>query len=185
MDKKELRHQLREKLAAFPKTEAALFDTQIISSFLTTQVFMPHTNIACYMPLKGEVGVMPILQALTDKGHQVCLPAVVGRDLPMVFLQYKIGDKLLRGKMGALEPEMDTRQIIPDVLVIPMMGFNRKKYRLGYGSGYYDRTLEELRRLKSVHTIGLAYSFQEVAELEGEAHDVPLDIIITEKEIIT
>ena len=184
MDKQELRQLLREKLAALTPEEAALNDTQIASSFFTSQAFMPQTRIACYMPLKGEVSCKSILQTLPKKGHITCLPAVVARDTPLTFRQYRIGDELRRGMMGPLEPALDARDIIPDVIIIPMLGFTRGKYRLGYGSGFYDRTLEELRRLKSIKTIGLAYSLQEIDHLPIEPHDIPLDMIITEKEII-
>jgi len=185
MDKQDLRQIMRERLANLTPEDTALFDTQIASTFFTSQSFMPHTRIACYMPLKGEVSCKSILQTLPKKRHTTCLPAVTARDTPLVFRQYKIGDELRRGIMGPLEPALDARVIIPDIIIIPMLGFNRGKYRLGYGSGFYDRTLEELRNLKSVRTIGLAYSLQETDEIDIEPHDIPLDMIITEKEVIT
>jgi len=184
MEKQELRQLMREKLAGFPSEEAKLFDIQIASSFFTSQHFMPKTQVACYMPLKSEVSCTSILQTLSKQGHVTCLPAVIARDTPLVFRQYKTGDELRRGSMGPLEPSLDARNIIPDVILIPMLGFSRKKFRLGYGTGFYDRTLEELRRLKSIKTIGLAYSIQETDYLLVEPHDIALDMIITEKEII-
>lgn len=184
MDKKELRQQTREKLATLPQAEAALYDTQITEFFFQSQAFMPHTQVAAYMPLKGEVSCRTILNTLADKGHVTCLPAITSRNTPMVFRQYRLGDDLQRGILGPQEPLSTAREIIPDVLLIPMLGYTRQKYRLGYGSGFYDRTLEELLRLKSVRTIGLAYSLQEIEDLPVEPHDIPLDFIITEKEVI-
>lgn len=185
MEKQDLRQLMREKLAELSPQEAALNDTQIISTFLTSQSFMPRTRVALYMPLKGEVSCKTLLQTLDKLGHITCLPVVTSRDTPMIFRQYKSGDELRRGIMGPLEPLPDARQIIPDVIIIPMLGFDRGKYRLGYGSGFYDRTLDELKELKTVRTIGVAYSLQETTDLAVEPHDIALDIIITEKEIIT
>lgn len=185
MDKIELRQLLRTRLAEVTPEEAALFDVQISSSFFKSQRFMPQSQIACYMPLKGEVSCKSILQTLSTQGHIISLPAVVGREVPLIFRQYRIGDTLERGRLGPLEPLSSSREIIPDTIIIPMLGFTREKYRLGYGTGFYDRTLEELRRHKAVKTIGLAYSLQETDQLTVEPHDIPLDMIITEKEIIT
>lgn len=185
MDKKELRQYLREKLAQLPAEEAAIYDARITDNFLNSQHFMPATRIAFYIPLKGEVSCLPILKTLVKKGHIPCLPVVVSRETPLIFRQYLPGDELRRGISGPQEPLPHAREIIPDVVVIPMLGFTRDKYRLGYGSGFYDRTLGELRRMKSVRTIGLAYDAQEVEDISVEPHDVRLDVVITNREIIT
>jgi len=86
--------------------------------------------------------------------------------------------------LGPFEPKSNAREVIPDVLIIPMLGFNRLGNRLGYGTGFYDRTLDSLRRFKPIKAIGLAYSLQEIPDLPIEAHDSKLNAIITEKEII-
>jgi 5-formyltetrahydrofolate cyclo-ligase len=184
MNKTELRQLIRASVAGLTPEQTALFDAQITSLFLTSQNFMPQSSIACYMPLKGEVSCKSIMQTLTDKGHTICLPAVIGREEPLVFRQYRPGDKLERGMMGPLEPAHTAREMIPDVILIPMLGFTRGKYRLGYGTGFYDRTLEAFRYTKPVKTVGLAFSIQETSELELEPHDIALNVIITEKEII-
>ncbi len=183
-NKTDLRQIARTKLASLTPEENALFDTQITGSFFKAQSFMPQSSIACYMPLKGEVSCRSILQTLTNQSHTVCLPVVIGRKDALAFRQYRTGDLLERGMMGPLEPSRTAREVIPDVILIPMLGFSRQKYRLGYGSGFYDRTLEAFRRIKPVKTIGLAYSIQELDAMPLEAHDIPLDMIITEKEII-
>lgn len=184
-NKTELRQYVRGQLAGLSAEEMALFDTQIASSFFTSQKFMPQSSIACYMPLKGEVSCRSILQTLGNQGHVICLPVVTGRQDALTFRQYKTGDTLERGKLGPLEPLPGAREIIPDVLIIPMMGFNKQKFRLGYGTGFYDRTLTAFRQIKPIRTIGLAYGVQEISDLEVEPHDMPLDVVITEKEIIT
>jgi 5-formyltetrahydrofolate cyclo-ligase len=185
MDKTELRQLIRSKVAGLSPEQTALFDAQIASLFLKSQSFMPQSSIACYIPLKGEVSCKSIMQTLVGQGHNICLPAVTGREDALVFRQYRPGDKLERGMMGAFEAAHTARQMIPDVLIVPMLGFTRAKHRLGYGTGFYDRTLELFQQTKHVKTIGVAYGIQETDELEVEPHDIALDIIITEKEIIT
>jgi len=185
MSKPELRQIIRSAVAALSPEEIALMDQQIISTVLTSQNFMPNSSIACYMPLKGEVSCKALIQTLSSQGHTICLPAVVGRESALIFRQYKPGEKLERGMVGALEPARSAREVIPDIIILPMMGFTRSKYRLGYSTGFYDRTLEAFQHNKPVRTIGLAYSLQEMEKFPAEPHDIPLDIIITEKEIIT
>jgi 5-formyltetrahydrofolate cyclo-ligase len=184
MSKPELRQTIRSQIAKLSPEEIALFDQQIMSSLLTSQSFMPQSSIACYMPLKGEVSCKSLIQTLFSKGHTICLPAIVGRESPMIFRQYRPGDILERGIVGALEPSRSEREVIPDIIILPMMGYTRQKYRLGYSTGFYDRTLEAFQHTKPVKTIGLAYSLQELTNFPAEPHDIPLDIVITEKEII-
>ncbi|MDB5478683.1 MAG: 5-formyltetrahydrofolate cyclo-ligase [Alphaproteobacteria bacterium] len=185
MDKPALRQEMRKNLAALSGPEAEMFDAQIASYFLKTQKFMPQSIICLYMPLKGEVSCRSIIQTLTAQGHTTCLPAVVARDTPLAFRLYKPGDKLERGIMGPMEPAHSAREVVPDVIVIPMLGFTRGRYRLGYGTGFYDRSIEALRKTKSIKTVGLAYSLQEMVDFPVEIHDIPLDAVITEKEVIT
>lgn len=183
-DKTELRQVLRERLAALPSEDTAGFNTRITEQFISSQGFMPHSNIAGYMPLKGEVSCMAILENLNRQSHILCLPVVEGRNIPLLFRHYRPGDPVRRGMLGPQEPLPSAREIIPDALIIPMLGFTRQGYRLGYGTGFYDRTLEVLRQLKPIKTIGVAFSAQEIDDLPIEPHDVKLDLIITEKEII-
>lgn len=182
--KQELRQTVRSRLATLTTEHMALFDTQIASYFFKSLSLMPQTIISCYMPLKGEVSSKVILQTLAAQGHVICLPVTVGRAVPLIFRQYKPGDTLIRSMIGPLEPHVTAREVIPDLLIVPMLGFNRSGNRLGYGTGLYDRTLEALRKVKPIKAIGVAYSIQEFPELPVEDHDEKIDLIITEKEII-
>jgi len=184
MKKAELRQTNRSKLSDLSAEQMALFDTQIASYFLTSQSLMPQSVVAGYIPLKNEVSCKTIMQTLASQGHTTCLPVVIERNAPLIFRQYRLGEELVRGKIGAFEPLSDAREVIPDVLVIPLLGFNRKGNRLGYGTGFYDRTLEQLRKMKPIKAIGVAYSIQEIPDFPVEEHDTALNTIITEKEII-
>lgn len=183
-DKIELRQIIREKLSRLDPVQADEFNTKITKDFFASQGFMPHSNIACYMPLKGEVSCISIIQTLITQGHVICLPAVLSRNTPLVFRHYYPGDTLVRGMLGPFEPAAGAPEIIPDVLVIPMLGYTRDGYRLGYGSGFYDRTIAAMRQFKPVKAVGLAFSMQEIDAMPIEPHDIKMDAIITEKEII-
>lgn len=184
VEKIELRQLIREKLSRLDPVQTDECNTEITKQFFSSQGFMPHSNIACYMPLKGEVSCISIIQTLVTQGHVICLPAVISREHPLLFRYYRPGDSLVRGMLGPFEPSPQSREIIPDVLVIPMLGYTREGYRLGYGTGFYDRTIANLRLLKPIKTVGLAFSMQEANEMPVEEHDIKMDVIITEKEII-
>jgi 5-formyltetrahydrofolate cyclo-ligase len=184
MAKKSLRQTLRHEIHEFQTLHGAAADKAILRLFFETQHLMPQSVVGGYIALKGEVSGRDIFTRLNKQGHITSLPVVIERDAPMIFRAYRPGEPTRRGMLGQQEPLPHADEVMPDLLVIPMLGFTRQGYRLGYGSGFYDRTLPNLRAIKSVKTVGLAYSIQELPEFPVEPHDVPLDIIITEKEVI-
>ena len=108
----------------------------------------------------------------------------------MFFKKWKRGDKLIKGRLGNLEPLKSQESILPQLLVVPMLSFDKKLNRLGYGGGYYDKSINFLKNYfkkeeKFFITVGLAYSIQEEIMIPKENHDMSLDYIITEKEILS
>ena len=108
----------------------------------------------------------------------------------MFFKEWKPGDELIKGPFGNLEPSRNKKSILPQILVVPMLSFDKELYRLGYGGGYYDKSINFLKNYfkkqqKFFITIGLAYSIQEEKKIPREDHDMRLDFIITEKEVLT
>jgi 5-formyltetrahydrofolate cyclo-ligase len=184
MDKKTLRQENRSKARDTKEQNGPIYDKQIAEQFFATQHFMPRTVIAAFMALKNEVGTEGIIKKLGQLGHITCLPVIVRPDEPMVFREFALGDSTKPGLMGQLEPLDNAPELIPDVLLVPMLGFSREGYRLGYGTGFYDRTLPGLRDMKSIKAIGLAYSSQEIPNFKHESFDTKMDLIITEKEVI-
>jgi len=184
MAKKILRQTLREEIQEFQRQRGPEADAAITRLFLKTQHLMPQSVVAGYIALKGEVSGKELFQSLSSQGHITCLPVVTARDEAMIFRAYRAGEPTRPGFMGQQEPLPHQPELLPDMLVIPMLGFTRQGYRLGYGSGFYDRTLPALRAIKPVKTVGLAYSIQELPEFPVEPHDAPLDVIITENEVI-
>jgi len=142
------------------------------------------TAISGYWPMGDEMDVKPLLAALDRAGHVVGLPVAVARDAPLVFRRWRPGDPLLDGGFGTSIPGEGSAPVVPRIVLAPLLAFDRAGFRLGYGGGYYDRTLAALRRAGPVTAIGVAYGGQEVARVPRGPLDQPLDIIVTERETI-
>ncbi len=184
MQKKDVRVLARSKRRETHNKNGREFCQKITQLFFDTQHFMPKTVFACYYPIGSEINSRPLIDDLNLKGHITGLPVITARNSALVFHLYRSGDDLIKGEFGVPEPHLSMPQVIPDVLIIPVLAFNSKGYRLGYGTGYYDRTLEDLRRIKPVKAIGVAYSNQQIDDMPVEDHDQKMDWIITEKEAL-
>lgn len=135
--------------------------------------------VAGFWPLADEIDVRPLLLALLGRGHCVVLPETPKPGQALIFHRWRPGRALLPGRFGTLRPEPDP--VIPDLLLVPLLAFDRSGHRLGYGAGYYDRTLEALAGRRA---IGCAFAVQEVAAVPVERHDRQMDVIATEAGII-
>lgn len=133
--------------------------------------------IAAYMPIKSEAD--PIAGLVEHKGP-LALPVIVAKAAPLRFRLWQQGAPLVAGAYGALIPESG-EFVTPDLVIVPLLAFDARGYRLGYGGGFYDRTLEALRGQGPLHAMGLAYEAQESAALPLEATDAPLDSLVSEK----
>ena len=138
----------------------------------------PHAGkpLAGYMPIRTEINPLPVM-ALWD--GPVGVPVIEGKGLPLHFHRWTPATKMLEGAFGAQIPETP-EPMVPEILIVPLVAFDAKGYRLGYGGGFYDRTLEGLRSRGSVLAVGFAYAAQAVDALPVEATDQPLDAIVTE-----
>lgn len=137
--------------------------------------------VSGFFPFKNEITVLPLLAKLASEGWTTCLPVVIGEGVPLQFRAWMPGEPTRPGVWEIPIPLDSAAEVHPDVLLVPMLAFDRRGYRLGYGGGYYDRTLAGLRALKPVTAIGIAYSGQEIAEVPHGTWDEPLDWIMTEK----
>ena len=139
----------------------------------------PGEVVAGFWPLAGEIDVHPLLLALVGRGHVVVLPETTPSGGPLLFHRWRPGARLIPGRFGTLRPECDP--VAPDVLLVPLLAFDRSGHRLGYGAGYYDRSLAALPGRR---TVGCAFAVQEVDLVPVEAHDRKLDAIATEEGVI-
>lgn len=142
----------------------------------------PGAIVAGYWPVKAELDVLVILRALLGKGHACALPHVTGEGSPLLFRQWDEKAQMVTGKFGITEPA-GTATLMPDIILVPLLAFDAKGHRLGYGAGFYDRTIARLKKQKSVQAIGLAYEMQLYKTLPAEDNDVKMDMIITDRNI--
>jgi 5-formyltetrahydrofolate cyclo-ligase len=154
-----------------------------VAALLADELPIPDgATVAGYWPLAGELDPRPGLDRLRARGHPLALPRLDGREQPLLFLAWDAGDVLVKGAFKLLEPEPWRPVRVPDVVLAPLLAFDRRGGRLGYGKGFYDRTLRHLERAaRRPLAIGLAFADQEVDDVPAGPDDVPLDGVITER----
>jgi len=135
-----------------------------------------------YMPIRTEIDPLPAMEEAAAHGP-VGVPVIRGAGLPLEFSRWEPGCALKEGPFGALVPDVDD-VFEPEILIVPLVAFDRTGGRLGYGGGFYDRTLERLRARRATLAIGFAYAAQEAEILPLEPTDQPLDMIVTEAGVI-
>ncbi|TRW96931.1 5-formyltetrahydrofolate cyclo-ligase [Paracoccus sp. M683] len=133
-----------------------------------------------YWPMRAEADPRA---AMAAHPGPVCLPVVTGKAVPLIFRAWD-GGALVGGPFGTSHPPEDAALLTPQVLIVPLAAFDRSGNRIGYGGGYYDRTLQQLRALGPVTAIGLAFAAQELPAIPAEPFDQPLDLVVTEREYI-
>ncbi len=141
-------------------------------------------SVSGFYPYQAELNVLPLLARLVSEGWRTALPIVMAKGAPLTFRAWAPGEPTGRGIWDIHIPLETAAELEPDVLLVPMLAFDRRGYRLGYGGGFYDRTLAELRKLKPVVAIGVAYAMQEMDEVPTASYDEPLDWILTERGVI-
>ncbi len=177
--KRHLRQVMRDKRTAKKGINENCFE-KLAAVFLKNVPLQPDAVVASYVAIRDEMDPSALDDALRARGHKIALPIIIGEKKSLIFRVYEKGDRLLANPWGVFEPASSATGIEPDVLLIPVLAFDKKRNRLGYGGGYYDRTIKTLRAKKPLLTVGLAYSYQEVAEIPVGINDVPLDTIVTE-----
>lgn len=138
--------------------------------------------IAGYMPIRTEIDPIPAMTALCDSGHEICVPVVGEAGLPLRFRIWSPEATMIPGPFGAQVPERGA-WVDPIVLIVPLVAFTLSCQRLGYGGGFYDRTLARLRQARTTRAIGFAYDGQRDDDLPIGEFDEPLDMIVTERRI--
>jgi 5-formyltetrahydrofolate cyclo-ligase len=138
------------------------------------------TVIAGYMPIGSEIDSRVLMERLAGRGSELCLPDVVAAEAPLQFRRWSANELLTAGAYGIPVPDADADVMSPDLLLVPILAFDRHGFRLGYGGGFYDRTIARLRETQGILTVGLAFSGQVRDDLPVGPHDMRLDWIVTE-----
>ena len=194
--KRRLRAEARKRRAAAAADTGATGDTgaatgatgtageAVRARLLSAVDVPPGAVVSAYWPMGSELDPRPLMRALVATGRRIGLPVVPGEAQPLVFRAWMPGDELRPAAFNTREPGPDKAVLTPSVLLVPLLAFDRAGYRLGYGGGFYDRTLALLRASGPVLAIGLAYAGQEVAKIPRDANERRLDWIVTEAEAI-
>ena len=140
--------------------------------------------VSGFFPLKSEISPLPLMRKLADAGAQLALPVIDGRGKPLIMRAFTFGDALASGQWGIREPKSDAPEVAPDILLVPLLAFDRTGHRIGYGAGYYDMTIAKLRAMKPITAIGIAFAAQEIEQVPVTPRDARLDLVLTEREII-
>jgi 5-formyltetrahydrofolate cyclo-ligase len=168
-------HAARSALSQAQRSEAAATVAQL---FFEDIALRSSDVVAAYWRIRDELDCQPILVRLMDSNQTVVLPVVVGAEQPLELRVWEQGASLYEAGFGTLAPSELAPQTEPDIVIMPLLGFDSQGTRLGYGGGYYDRTLAHMN--KTPKLIGLAFAAQELDSIPRDSHDVPLDAIITE-----
>jgi 5-formyltetrahydrofolate cyclo-ligase len=140
--------------------------------------------VSGFMPLKSEINPLPLMRKLADAGARLALPVVAGRGQPLIMRSWQWGEPLVPGVWGIREPPPTAPELQPDILLVPLLAFDRNGHRIGYGAGYYDLTIAQLRAKKPIAAVGIAFAAQEIESVPRTAFDARLDLVLTENETI-
>lgn len=173
-----LRQHLLKTRSSIASADKAHLDHQLCNQLCHYVTQHQISNLAVYLPIRSEPDLMSAYQQLFLHHITLAVPVVTAPDTPLVFAQWQPDTPMVEGAFHTLIPA-HIMPVSPQAILLPCVGFNTLCYRLGYGGGYYDRTLNSTPK---PHTIGIAYAQTQV-EFTHEAHDIPLDVIVTEQTI--
>ncbi|MDP7546364.1 MAG: 5-formyltetrahydrofolate cyclo-ligase [Alphaproteobacteria bacterium] len=176
------RRRARVRRAAVPAAVRQGAGTKAAENFLAAIPLSPACIVSAYWPLGDELDSRPLLHALYQAGHGVALPVVMARGQALCFRLWRPGDGLAESSFGVLEPLPGAMAVTPDVVGAPFLACDAQGFRLGYGGGYYDRTIRALRQsVPGLLAVGLGFAAQAMAALPYDDHDEGLDWLVNER----
>ena len=171
--------QRKQKYSATKK-----FDFNLLYKLIRRHFYKKKITIAGYYPSNYEVDILKFLEESSKKKFKITLPVIKSSN-KMSFKSWVFKEPLYVNKFGILEPKNSKKKIIPDLIMVPLVAFDNQLNRIGYGKGYYDRSLKKISKIKkNIISLGIAYSFQRCKKIPVNNHDFKLDYIFTEKGII-
>ena len=170
------RERLIQARLAIPADERTAMSTAIAEQLDAIVGDVSSRTVSLYWPFRGEPDLRPWMVSLVARGGTPALPLVVEKAHPLVFRAYRPGDRLEKGVWNIPIPA-EGDPVIPDIVIAPIVGIDPKNYRLGYGGGFFDRTLAALPKKPLV--IGVGYGMQRIPTIHPQPHDIPMDRIVT------
>lgn len=180
-----LRREAAARRDAAHAADGADAGQALIRQGLDRLVLLRPRVISGFCSIRSEIDVRPLMLALaTATGAELAMPVVVARGQSLSFRRWRDGMALVPGPFGTTHPAESEATLAPDLILVPLLAFDRGRHRLGYGAGFYDRTLAGLRAAGPVTAVGIAYAAQEVAAVPVGDHDERLDLVLTERGFI-
>lgn len=177
--KTELRARIKARRAAIPLETRRADAERLAAADFAALGCTPPAIVSAFHSFGEELDTGPLLRRLATAGFRLALPVMQGKNKPLIFRSWAPGDPMRRVQWGIEEPMETAAAVEPDVLLVPLLAFDRHGWRLGYGGGYYDRTLRDLRARRSIVAVGLAFDAQEVDAVPHLDYDERLDWILT------
>ncbi|MCK6449368.1 MAG: 5-formyltetrahydrofolate cyclo-ligase [Alphaproteobacteria bacterium] len=179
--KAERERLIKERLAIASDLRRA-HDDKIAANLETAIGDVAGLIVSAYWPFRGEPDLRAFLERVVVRGGRTALPVVIARGQPLVFRAWSRGDRLERGVWNIPQPASDAEAVLPDVVIAPVVGYDPACYRLGYGGGFFDRTLAAMPRKPRV--LGVGYRRQAIATIYPQPHDIPMDAVVTEDGVV-
>ncbi|WP_425405217.1 5-formyltetrahydrofolate cyclo-ligase [Hwanghaeella sp.] len=154
------------------------YDARIIEELERLIGSVRGKTVGVYSPFRGEPNLHPLLKKITTDGGQCALPVVIARGKPLIYRAWSPGDPTVRGVWNIPVPEETAAQVQPDIVIAPVVGYDPSGYRLGYGGGFYDRTLAGMATRPRV--FGVGYTLAALPTIFPQWHDIPMDLVVTE-----
>ena len=180
-DKRTLRSAMLAWRASLDEDERRAAADGLLATFQREQPFETPAVVSGFWPIREEIDIRPLMIELHNTGCQLALPVVQGKGKPLLFRAWRPGDPLEQGVFGTLQPQARREMLEPDALIVPLLACDPEGWRLGYGGGFYDRTLIGLRARKPVTAMGVGFSGQLVDDVPHGPDDQRLDWLLTDK----
>ena len=178
--RKQTRRTLIAQRRELPRRDKLRCDSAISTALDELAPRLADRRVGFYWPLNGEVDLMPFMRRTVGKMREAALPVVIGKEQPLEFWRWSARTKLCARGLWNIPSPIERIVVNPDVLLVPLVGFDEAGYRLGYGTGYYDRTLAAA---PGPLTIGIGYEMASLGSIYPQPHDIPMKLIVTERGI--
>jgi len=183
--KSALRDRMKQRRSAIPASERAAGALRLAGLDLIGLLGPPPLVVSLFRSMGDELDTGALLDTLRRLGYRTCLPVMQGRGKPLLFRAWAPGDPLVKVIWGIEEPGPECAEVEPDVVLLPLLAFDRTGRRLGYGGGFFDRTLRGLRARKRIRAFGLAFSAQEVDAVPHLDYDERIEAVLTPEGLIS
>jgi 5-formyltetrahydrofolate cyclo-ligase len=180
-DKRTLRSAMLAWRSGLEEAERRVAADGLLATLRRERPIETPAVVSGFWPIKEEIDIRSLMIELSNQGCQLALPVVQGKGLPLVFRAWRPGDPLEAGVFGTLQPSAKREVMEPDALIVPLLACDEEGWRLGYGGGFYDRTLAGLRAKKVITAVGVGFNDQLVPQVPHGPSDQRLDWLLTDK----